>query len=49
MKNKIYKLRCRNKGIVVTSNLDKYNIIWLRNFNPNIYSIDKNHEQQTTN
>jgi len=36
-----YKLRCRNKGIVVTSNPEKFNIIWIRDFNPIIYSMDR--------
>ena len=35
-----YKLRCRNNGIVVTTNPSKYNIVWIRKFNPNIYPID---------
>lgn len=36
-----YKLRCRNKGILVTSNLIKYDVVWKRPFNPEIYSLDK--------
>ncbi|QQV91218.1 hypothetical protein Freya10_2 [Polaribacter phage Freya_10] len=41
MKNKIYKLRCRNKGIVVTKrNLKNYDIVWIREFNTEIYSFD---------
>ena len=41
-----YKLRCLNKGILVTSEPEKYNIIWIRNFNPEIYSIDKCKDNQ---
>jgi len=38
-----YKLRCRKKGIVVDlgKNLYKYDIVWKREFNSEIYSIDK--------
>ena len=41
MDNQKNKLRCRNKGIVVTSNPEKYNVVWKRKFNPDIFSIDK--------
>ncbi len=41
MKETKYKLRCRNKGILVTSEPEKYNVVWKRIFNPEIYSIDK--------
>ena len=37
-----YKLRCRENGILVTSNPNKYNVVWKRIFNPIIYSMDKN-------
>ena len=40
MIQKKYKLRCRNNGIVVTTNPKKYNIVWIRLFDPEIYSID---------
>jgi hypothetical protein len=36
-----YKLRCRNKGILVTYSPEEYNIVWIRLFNPKIYPIDK--------
>jgi hypothetical protein len=38
---KKYKLRCRVIGIVVTTNPTEYNIVWIREFNPEIYSNDK--------
>jgi hypothetical protein len=38
---KKYKLRCRVKGIVVATNPTEYNIVWIREFNPEIYSNDK--------
>ena len=41
MKKLKYKLRCRNKGILVTSNPEKYNIVWKRVFNPKIFPIDQ--------
>ena len=41
MENQKYKLRCRSKGIVVTTKLKNYNVVWKRVFNPEIYSIDK--------
>ena len=41
MENQKYKLRCRNNGIVVTTEPKKYNVVWQRKFNPEIYSIDK--------
>jgi|688.fasta_scaffold1556117_1 hypothetical protein len=46
---KKYKLRCRVKGIVVTTNPKEYNIVWIREFNPEIYSNDKikNYESYT--
>jgi hypothetical protein len=35
-----YKLRCRNKGILVTSNPENYDMVWKRIFNPEIYPED---------
>jgi hypothetical protein len=40
MTKTIYKLRCRNNGIVVTENPKKYNIVWIRIYDPEIYTID---------
>jgi hypothetical protein len=40
MENIKYKLRCRNKGILVTSNPELYNVVWKRKFNPEIYPED---------
>ncbi len=40
MEKQKYKLRCRKKGIVVTLNPEQYNVVWERNFNPIIYSVD---------
>lgn len=37
---KKYKLRCRKLGVLVCSELTKYDIVWKREFNPIIYSID---------
>ena len=42
MKNQKYKLRCRVNGILVTTNPNKYNVVWKRIFNPIVYSMDKN-------
>ena len=36
-----YKLRCRYKGIVVTLDPEKYNIVWKREFNEEIFPIDR--------
>jgi len=36
-----YKLRCRKHGIVVTLNPEKFDVVWKREFNPDVYSIDK--------
>jgi hypothetical protein len=41
MENQKYKLRCRNNGIVVTSNQEKYDVVWKRKFNPEICPMDK--------
>ena len=38
---KKYKLRCRINGIVVTSRPEKYNIVWIREYNPEIYPMDR--------
>lgn len=40
MGNKIYKLRCRKLGIVVSSDLSKYDIVWKREFNSEIFPMD---------
>jgi hypothetical protein len=40
MEKQLYKLRCRIKGIVVTYEPEKYNVIWKRKFNHLIYSED---------
>jgi len=40
MKRTKYKLRCRDKGILVTSNPEKYNVVWKRIFNSEIYPMD---------
>ena len=44
MENQKYKLRCRNKGIVVSSKPEQYNIVWKRKFNTEIYSTDRSYE-----
>lgn len=38
-----YKLRCRKKGIVVDelSDIDKYDIVWIREMIPEVYPMDK--------
>jgi hypothetical protein len=38
-----YKFRCRKNGVLIDTkeNLYKYDIVWKREFNPEIYSIDK--------
>jgi hypothetical protein len=36
-----YKLRCRNKGILVTSKPELYDVVWKRIYNPEIYPMDK--------
>ena len=41
MESQKYKLRCRKKGIVVVTNINDYDVIWIRKFNTEIYSIDK--------
>jgi hypothetical protein len=41
MENKKYKLRCRINGILVTSSPEKYDIVWIREFNNEIYPMDK--------
>ena len=41
MEKQKYKLRCRNKGIVVTTDINKYDVVWKIEFNPEIFSIDK--------
>lgn len=41
MEKQKYKLRCRNKGILVTLTPEKYNIVWKRVLNPEIYPMDK--------
>jgi len=35
-----YKLRCRAKGILVTSNPKNFDVVWKRKFNPEIYPED---------
>lgn len=35
-----YKLRCREKGILVTSTPEKFDVVWKRKFNPEIYPED---------
>ena len=44
MEAKKIKLRCRKKGIVVdySYNLLKYDIVWKRDFKPEIYTLDLN-------
>ena len=46
MKKQKYKLRCRDKGIVVTSNPEKYDSLWKRKFNPKIFSEDNKKYKQ---
>lgn len=42
MKSKIYKLRCRKNGVVVTKlDLKNYDIVWVREINKDVYSEDK--------
>jgi hypothetical protein len=41
MENIKYKLRCRNKGILVTSKPELYSVVWKRIYNPEIYPMDK--------
>ena len=41
MEVKKYKLRCRKLGIIVSNNPENYDVVWKREFNPEIYSIDK--------
>jgi hypothetical protein len=38
-----YKLRCRKNGIVVSDNLELFDIVWKRIYNKEIYSMDKKH------
>ena len=45
MGNKNYKLRCRINGILVTDSPTPYDIVWIREFNPLIYSIDTQWER----
>ena len=46
MENQLYKLRCLKNGILVTSEPDKYNVVWKREFNPMIYSEDNKKYKQ---
>ena len=39
-----YKLRCQKNGILVTSNPNKYDVVWKRLFNHEIYSVDNEKE-----
>ena len=41
-----YKLRCREKGVLVTSKPEKYKIVWKRIFNPEIYPVDRCKDNQ---
>ena len=41
MEVKKYKLRCRKLGIIVSDNPKNKDVVWKREFNPEIYSIDK--------
>jgi len=41
MEEKKYKIRCRNKGILVASKAEKYDVVWKRSFNPKIYPMDR--------
>lgn len=41
MEIKKYKFRCRKLGIIVSYYPENYDLVWKREFNPEIYSIDK--------
>lgn len=43
MEIKKYKIRCRKNGIIVCleKEMQKYDVIWKRIFNPKIYPKDK--------
>ena len=41
MKRTKYKLRCRDKDILVTSNTENYNVVWKREYYPKIYPLDR--------
>ena len=32
----LFKLRCREKGILVTNKPRKYNVVWVREFRPEL-------------
>ena len=33
---KLYKLRCRKNGILVTNRVEKYDVVWVREFVPHL-------------
>ncbi len=49
MEKQKYKLRCLNKGVVVTTEPEKYNVVWKREFNPEIFSEDNKTYKQNCN
>ena len=47
MLNKKYKLRCRENGILVTTEPDKYNVVWCREFHEKEkYKIDSDYKNR---
>ena len=40
MEAKKYKLRCRKKGILVTTNPHVYDVVWVREYSPEVYAKD---------
>lgn len=40
-----YRLRCRFKGVLVTSNPKKFDVVWKRVFNPKIYPEDAKYKR----
>jgi hypothetical protein len=45
---KKYKIRCRNCGIVVTTTPEKHDIVWKRDYRPDISPIDAEDEKKQT-
>lgn len=39
----IYKIRCRICGVITTTEPEKHNTVWKREFDPERSPIDKNH------